>query len=198
MHSTECVRRGCHQGCQTALRRANEAPIGSSSRVDVGEPGGIRTHDTRIKSIGRRRPPRYSGALHVAPSPAARPPTPCRVTECDCRGCQRGCQAASRGATRSASSVPRLNRRLRAWGRISSAVFVQMIGWQRSFQPSMKARIAATSSGTLVCEPRRIAWQVMIEPTGRALPAACSGRAGPGSATPASRLPRAPHPADND
>ena len=40
---------------------------------------------------------------------------------------------------------------------------VQVNGWQRSFQPSMKRRIAATRSLTLVKVPRRIAWRVMIE-----------------------------------
>ena len=37
-----------------------------------------------------------------------------------------------------------------------------MNGWQRSFQPSMKARIAVTSSLTLSKDPRRMAWRVMI------------------------------------
>ncbi len=39
---------------------------------------------------------------------------------------------------------------------------VQMKGWQRSFQPSMKVSIAAMRSLTLVKAPRRIAWRVMI------------------------------------
>ncbi len=46
--------------------------------------------------------------------------------------------------------------------RISSAVLVQTNGWQRSFQPSMKAPIAATRSLTEVKVPRRMACRVMI------------------------------------
>jgi hypothetical protein len=45
---------------------------------------------------------------------------------------------------------------------ISSAVVVQVKGWQRSFQPSMKRRIALVKSLTLVKVPRRMAWRVMI------------------------------------
>ena len=37
-----------------------------------------------------------------------------------------------------------------------------MKGWQRSFQPVMKARIAPTSWGTLSKLPRRMACRVMI------------------------------------
>ena len=47
-------------------------------------------------------------------------------------------------------------------GRISSAVLVQVNGWQRSFRPSMKALIAVTRSLTLVKVPRRMAWRVMM------------------------------------
>ncbi len=46
---------------------------------------------------------------------------------------------------------------------MSSAVLVQTKGWQRSFQPSMKASMAAMRSLTLVKVPRRIACRVMIE-----------------------------------
>ena len=46
---------------------------------------------------------------------------------------------------------------------MSSAVLVQMNGWQRSFQPSMKRWMAAIRSLTLVKLPRRMAWRVMIE-----------------------------------
>ncbi len=46
--------------------------------------------------------------------------------------------------------------------RISSAVLVQMNGWQRSFQPSMKVSIVAVSDFTEVKVPRRMAWRVMI------------------------------------
>src|SRR5450759_161207 len=45
---------------------------------------------------------------------------------------------------------------------ISPAVLVQVKGWQRSFQPSMKARMAVVSWPTLSKDPRRIAWRVMI------------------------------------
>ena len=43
-----------------------------------------------------------------------------------------------------------------------SAVLVQVKGWQRSFQPSIKRLIAAMSSLPLAKVPRRIAWRVMI------------------------------------
>ena len=45
--------------------------------------------------------------------------------------------------------------------RISSGVFVQMNGWQRSFQPSMNAPMAAMRSLTELNVPRRIACRVM-------------------------------------
>ena len=45
---------------------------------------------------------------------------------------------------------------------MSSAVLVQVKGWQRSFQPSMKRRMAAVRSFTLVKLPRRMAWRVMM------------------------------------
>ena len=51
----------------------------------------------------------------------------------------------------------------RHFGSISSAVLVQVKGWQRSFQPSMKASMAAMRSLTEVKLPRRIACRVMIE-----------------------------------
>jgi hypothetical protein len=40
---------------------------------------------------------------------------------------------------------------------------VQVKGWQRSFQPSMKVSMAAMRSVTEVKLPRRMAWRVMIE-----------------------------------
>ena len=48
---------------------------------------------------------------------------------------------------------------------ISSAVLIQVKGWQRSFQPSMKRRMALVRSLTLVKEPRRMAWRVMMPKT---------------------------------
>jgi len=39
---------------------------------------------------------------------------------------------------------------------------VQVKGWQRSFQPSMKVSIVAMRSLTEVKVPRRIAWRVMM------------------------------------
>jgi hypothetical protein len=45
---------------------------------------------------------------------------------------------------------------------ISSAVLVQANGWQRSFQPSMKRRMALVRSLTDRNVPRRMAWRVMI------------------------------------
>jgi hypothetical protein len=43
-----------------------------------------------------------------------------------------------------------------------SGVLVQVKGWQRSFQPSMKFPIAAMRSSTEVKLPRRMAWRVMM------------------------------------
>jgi hypothetical protein len=48
-------------------------------------------------------------------------------------------------------------------GSNSSAVLVQVKGWQRSFHPSMKFSMAAMRSLTEVKLPRRMAWRVMIE-----------------------------------
>ena len=44
----------------------------------------------------------------------------------------------------------------------SSAVLVHTKGWQRSFQPLMKARILIISSRTEAKVPRRMAWRSMI------------------------------------
>jgi hypothetical protein len=49
----------------------------------------------------------------------------------------------------------------RHFGSISSAVLVQVKGRQRSFQPSMKASMAAMRSLTEVKLPRRMACRVM-------------------------------------
>ena len=46
--------------------------------------------------------------------------------------------------------------------RIWSAVLVQTKGWQRSFQPLMKARILIIRSRTDGNAPRWIAWRSMI------------------------------------
>jgi len=43
---------------------------------------------------------------------------------------------------------------------ISPAVLVQVKGWLRSFQPSMKARMTVASWPTLSKDPRRIAGRV--------------------------------------
>ena len=51
----------------------------------------------------------------------------------------------------------------RHFGSISSAVLVQVKGWQRAFHPSMKASMAAMRSLTEVKLPRRMACRVMIE-----------------------------------
>jgi hypothetical protein len=51
----------------------------------------------------------------------------------------------------------------RHFGSISSAVLVQVKGWQRSFHPSMKSSMAAMRSLTEVKLPRRMACRVMIE-----------------------------------
>ena len=49
-----------------------------------------------------------------------------------------------------------------ALARMVSASLVQVKGWQRSFQASMKVSMAAMRSLTEVNVPRRIAWRVMI------------------------------------
>jgi len=46
---------------------------------------------------------------------------------------------------------------------MSSAVLVQTKGTQRSFQPSMKARLASVICLTEVNEALRMAWRVMME-----------------------------------
>jgi len=43
-----------------------------------------------------------------------------------------------------------------------SGVLVQVKGWQRSFQPSMKFSMAVIRSSTEVKLPRRMAWRVMM------------------------------------
>ena len=48
-------------------------------------------------------------------------------------------------------------------GSNSSAVLVQVKGWQRSFQPSIEVSMGAMRSLTEVKLPRRIACRVMIE-----------------------------------
>ena len=53
----------------------------------------------------------------------------------------------------------------RQCGSISSAVLAQVKRWQRPFQPSMKASIAAIRSWTEVKLPRRMACRMMIEKT---------------------------------
>jgi hypothetical protein len=45
---------------------------------------------------------------------------------------------------------------------VTGRVLVQVKGWQRSFQPSMKASMAAMRSLTEVKLPRRIAYRVMM------------------------------------
>jgi hypothetical protein len=47
--------------------------------------------------------------------------------------------------------------------RIWSAVLVQVKGWARSFQPSMKARILVLRSRTEPKVPRWMAWRSMRE-----------------------------------
>ncbi len=46
----------------------------------------------------------------------------------------------------------------RQCGSNSLAVLVQVKGWQRSFQPSMKVSMAVMRSRTLLKLPRRMAW----------------------------------------
>ena len=62
-----------------------------------GEPAGIRSQDTRIKSprVSRTQGPLWR--LHVHAARGAHPWTPPRDSECHRRGCQRGCQFAPIG-----------------------------------------------------------------------------------------------------
>jgi hypothetical protein len=55
------------------------------------------------------------------------------------------------------------SRAVRQTRSISPAVLVQVKGWQRSFQPSMKFSIAVMRSWTEVKLPRRMAYRVVIE-----------------------------------
>ncbi len=48
------------------------------------------------------------------------------------------------------------------WAMMWSALFVQVKGWARSFQPSMYSPIASSRSLTLWKVPRRMACRVMI------------------------------------
>jgi hypothetical protein len=59
------------------------------------------------------------------------------------------------GATRAIRAV-KVKRS--AWALISSAVLVQVNGWARSVQPSVKVRILALRSRTLRKLPRWMAW----------------------------------------
>ena len=74
--------------------------IESFLRAKTGEPAGIRTQDTRIKSPGARRPWSHLKAYGVHPVRGWRAPAPLHATEWYRRGCQRGCQVAERAQWR--------------------------------------------------------------------------------------------------
>ena len=93
--STLFFRRGCQRGCQNSQkdRISRQIPC-LLARIPrySGEPAGIRTQDTRIKSLSGRRPWRRSGASCERFPRGSRPPTPPGGTGCDRRGWQRGWQ----------------------------------------------------------------------------------------------------------
>jgi len=64
-----------------------------------GGPTGIRTQDTRIKSLAGERSPGRSGPYCVHPTRASRPSAPPPRTALHRRGCQRGCQHAAAPAS---------------------------------------------------------------------------------------------------
>ena len=72
-----------------------------------------------------------------------------------------------------------------AWGRIWSAVLVQAKGWQRSFQPSMKARIASIRSRTEPKLPRSTYCDLTVrDPVQGAVDVRHATTAGPARGTP--------------
>jgi len=84
---------GPSDGPRRALRRPQGA---RSTREFGGEPAGIRTQDTRIKSLPVRRPWRRLEPLCVRFPRGVGPWTPQGGTEGHGRGCHRGCQPATR------------------------------------------------------------------------------------------------------
>ena len=89
------VSRGCQRGCQIKNKPRIgklKARICARTPRESGEPAGIRTQDTRIKSLCGERPPRHLVCVLVHCPPDARPSTPPRCSELHRRGCQRGCQ----------------------------------------------------------------------------------------------------------
>ena len=97
--STECVCRGCHRGCQTALGE----PFGDLQEpilsVKAGEPAGIRTQDTRIKSLSGQCSQGASGRLPVHAARGLHAWAPPHRTVVHRRGCQRGCHPRREGGT---------------------------------------------------------------------------------------------------
>jgi hypothetical protein len=87
---------------------ANAAKLGirARSRAKRGEPAGIRTQDTWIKSLASRRPWRRSGALCVGSSYGLRPPAPPRGTRCDRRGWQGRPPPMAKPVTEAGSDSP--------------------------------------------------------------------------------------------
>ncbi len=90
--STECVCRGCQRGCQTALGEPFGDLQGPILSVDGGEPAGIRTQDTRIKSPPARRSSRRLAESWLHRTRERRSRCPRRRPASHRRGCQRGCQ----------------------------------------------------------------------------------------------------------
>ncbi len=97
--STECVCRGCQRGCQTALGEPFGDLQGPILSVDRGEPAGIRTQDTRIKSLSGQRSQGASGRLPVHAARGLHAWAPPHRTVVHRRGCQRGCHPRREGGT---------------------------------------------------------------------------------------------------
>ena len=85
-------------GVRSSQRPPRYLGIDAIMRANTGEPAGIRTQDTRIKSLSR--PPSMGSLWGTLRRSLSRPSSTCstRGTECDRRGWQRGWQAATDAA----------------------------------------------------------------------------------------------------
>ena len=126
--STAYHRRGCHWGCQTALRSPPDPSRSPIHEGNGGEPAGIRTQDTRIKSLAGWRSQGRLNTSGVHPARGRRAPGSPRRTDSHRRGCQRGCQGvlaaegpgrAIRGRLRIGAGRHQEGRRLATTGKVS-------------------------------------------------------------------------------
>ncbi len=82
----------------------SDASTGPSHERNGGEPAGIRTQDTRIKSLPGRRPWRCLGRCGLHSARCRPSPGPWHGTAVHRRGCQRGCL---RGSLPGGDPIPR-------------------------------------------------------------------------------------------